>query len=160
MFVYVLSGPEYGTTEAAWKGVLTESERLSDVHMKIKENLCTDVTTQIKTWQKDNYHKTLMQIKERKDMEDLFKKAQKPWAKLLSKVEKAKSEYHAACKTEKTASNQERNATGDSSLSQDQVSDYCNQILNSVMIGSLYKKKYLYNQLHLGVKKNFIDFCN
>ncbi|XP_061395810.1 protein kinase C and casein kinase substrate in neurons protein 1 [Musca vetustissima] len=114
-------GPEYGTTEAAWKGVLTESERISDVHMKIKENLCSDVSSQIKAWQKDNYHHTLMQIKERKDMEDLFKKAQKTWAKLLAKVEKAKSEYHAACKTEKSATNQERNATADSSLSPDQV---------------------------------------
>lgn len=50
-------GPEYGTTEAAWKGMLTESDRLSDVHLKIKENLCNDVISQIKTWQKDNYHK-------------------------------------------------------------------------------------------------------
>lgn len=54
-------------------------------------------------------------------MEDSFKKAQKPWAKLLAKVDKAKADYHNACKTEKSAANQERNATGDSSLSQDQV---------------------------------------
>lgn len=101
--------------------MLTESERLSDVHLKIKDNLCNDVTQQIKTWQKDNYHKTMMHIKERKEMEDSFKKAQKPWAKLLAKVEKSKSDYHAACKTEKTATNQERNATADSSLSPDQV---------------------------------------
>lgn len=64
----------------------------------------------------------MMHIKERKEMEDSFKKAQKPWAKLLAKVEKAKGDYHAACKTEKTAINQERNATADSSLSPDQVS--------------------------------------
>ena len=89
--------------------------------MKIKENLCSDVSSQIKSWQKDNYHHTLMQIKERKDMEDLFKKAQKSWAKLLAKVEKAKAEYHAACKTEKSATNQERNAANDPSFSQDQV---------------------------------------
>ncbi|XP_020799418.1 protein kinase C and casein kinase substrate in neurons protein 1 isoform X2 [Drosophila serrata] len=114
-------GPEYGTTEAAWKGVLTESERISDVHMKIKDNLCNDINNQIKTWQKENYHHTLMQIKERKDLEDLFKKAQKPWAKLLSKVEKAKADYHSACKTERSATNQERNANADSSLSPDQV---------------------------------------
>lgn len=62
-----------------------------------------------------------MQIKERKEMDDQFKKAQKPWAKLLSKVEKAKTDYHAACKTEKSAQNQERNATADSSLSPDQL---------------------------------------
>ncbi|XP_055681620.1 protein kinase C and casein kinase substrate in neurons protein 1 isoform X2 [Lutzomyia longipalpis] len=114
-------GPEYGTIEAAWKGILTEADRLSDVHLKIKENLLGDVSNQIKTWQKDNYHKTMMQIKERKEMEELFKKAQKPWAKHLAKVEKAKSDYHSACKTEKTATNQERNASADSSLSPDQV---------------------------------------
>lgn len=54
-------------------------------------------------------------------MEDSFKKAQKPWAKLLAKVNKTKVDYHTACKTEKSASNQERNASADSSLSPDQV---------------------------------------
>lgn len=64
----------------------------------------------------------MMQIKERKEMEDMFKKAQKPWAKHLAKVEKTKADYHASCKTEKSATNQERNANADSSLSPDQVS--------------------------------------
>ena len=63
-----------------------------------------------------------MQIKEKKEMDDQFKKVQKPWAKYLQKVNKAKSDYHNACKAEKTAINQERNATGDSALSPDQVS--------------------------------------
>lgn len=63
----------------------------------------------------------MMNIKEKKDMDDAFKKAQKPWAKLLQKVEKTKNDYHTACKTEKSAANQERNAAGDSSLSADQV---------------------------------------
>lgn len=53
----VSPGPEYGTMEAAWKGILTESERVSDVHLKVKENLCIGEIQQIKTWQKDNYHK-------------------------------------------------------------------------------------------------------
>lgn len=50
-------GPEYGTTEAAWKGVLVESDRLCDVHLRVKENLCNDIVQQVKTWQKDTYHK-------------------------------------------------------------------------------------------------------
>ncbi|XP_032685419.1 protein kinase C and casein kinase substrate in neurons protein 1 isoform X4 [Odontomachus brunneus] len=114
-------GPEYGTTEAAWKGVLVESDRLCDLHLRVKENLCNDIIQQVKTWQKDTYHKSMMTLKERKEMEDAFKKAQKPWAKLLQKVEKAKSEYHNSCKTERTAANMERNASADSSLSPDQM---------------------------------------
>ncbi|XP_016907558.2 protein kinase C and casein kinase substrate in neurons protein 2 isoform X4 [Apis cerana] len=114
-------GPEYGTTEAAWKGVLVESERLCDLHLRVKENLCNDIIQQVKTWQKETYHKSMMTLKERKEMEDAFKKAQKPWVKLLQKVEKAKSEYHNSCKTERTAANMERNASADSSLSPDQM---------------------------------------
>ncbi|XP_012536363.1 protein kinase C and casein kinase substrate in neurons protein 1 isoform X3 [Monomorium pharaonis] len=114
-------GPEYGTTEAAWKGVLVESDRLCDLHLRVKENLCNDIVQQVKTWQKDAYHKSMMTLKERKEMEDAFKKAQKPWAKLLQKVEKAKSEFHNSCKTERTAANMERNASADSSLSPDQM---------------------------------------
>ncbi|XP_018568766.1 protein kinase C and casein kinase substrate in neurons protein 1 isoform X3 [Anoplophora glabripennis] len=114
-------GPEYGTTEAAWKGVLVEADRRCDLHSKIRDNLANDVLNKIKQWQKDTYHKSMMHIKEKKDMDDAFKKAQKPWAKLLQKVEKAKTDYHTACKTEKSAANQERNAAGDSSFSADQV---------------------------------------
>lgn len=114
-------GPEYGTTEAAWKGVLVEAERLCDLHTRVKDKLNNGVTTDIKLWQKDSYHKSMMQLKEKKEMDDAFKKAQKPWAKLLAKVNKAKTDYHTACKNEKSAVTQERNANSDSSVSQDQL---------------------------------------
>lgn len=55
-------GPEYGTTEAAWKGVLVESERLCDLHLRVKENLCNDIIQQVKTWQKETYHKVSAQF--------------------------------------------------------------------------------------------------
>ncbi|XP_054709894.1 protein kinase C and casein kinase substrate in neurons protein 1-like isoform X2 [Uloborus diversus] len=114
-------GPEYGTTEAAWKAGLVEADRQCDMHLRVKERLYNDVISQIKQWQKENYHKSMMTLKERKEMDDAFKKAQKPWAKLLQKVNKCKSEYHAACKNERSAINQERNASSDTSLSPDQV---------------------------------------
>jgi len=63
----------------------------------------------------------MMQIKEKKDMEEQFKKAQKPWSKYFERVNKCKLDYHTACKSERTAINQERNANADSTLSQDQV---------------------------------------
>jgi len=114
-------GPEYGTAEAAWKAILVESDRRCDLHLRVKEDLHLKVINQLKQWQKDNYHKSMMSLKEKKDMEDQFKKVQKPWAKLLNKVNKTKVDYHNACKSEKTAINQERNASGDSAMSPDQL---------------------------------------
>lgn len=135
-------GPEYGTTEAAWKGVLVESERLCDLHLRVKENLCNNIIQQVKTWQKETYHKSMMTLKERKEMEDTFKKAQKPWAKLLQKVEKAKSEYHNSCKTERTAANMERNASADSSLSPDQVKKMQDRVQKTKEEVQKAKEKY------------------
>jgi hypothetical protein len=56
MYSFLL-GPEYGTMEAAWKGILTESERVSEMHTKIKDQLCNEVMQEIRVWQKDNFHK-------------------------------------------------------------------------------------------------------
>lgn len=58
----MFEGPEYGTTEAAWKSILTESERVSDLHLNMKEQLCNDVMQQIRVWQKDNYHKVRLKL--------------------------------------------------------------------------------------------------
>ncbi|XP_057336255.1 protein kinase C and casein kinase substrate in neurons protein 2 isoform X2 [Microplitis mediator] len=135
-------GPEYGTTEAAWKSSLVESDRLCDLHLRVKENLSNDIVQQIKTWQKDTYHKSMMTLKERKEMEDAFKKAQKPWSKLLQKVEKAKLDYHNSCKTERTAANQERNASADSSLSPDQVKKMQDRVQRTKEEVQKAKEKY------------------
>ena len=139
-------GPEYGTTESAWKGVTGEAQKLCNLHQKIKEDLMQKVVPDIKQWQKDNFHRTMIQLKNKKEFEEAFKKvcpfrscrnsfliffpnlkAQKPWAKLLSKVNKTKIDYHNACKNERSVTNQERNASGDTSLSPDQVYN-CNYV--------------------------------
>ncbi|XP_050307919.1 protein kinase C and casein kinase substrate in neurons protein 1 isoform X2 [Anthonomus grandis grandis] len=135
-------GPEYGTTEAAWKGVLVEADRRCDLHSKIRDALVNDVMQKVKQWQKDTYHKSIMQIKEKKDMDDSFKKAQKPWVKLLQKVEKARTDYHTACKTEKSAANQERNAAGDTSFSADQVKKMQDRVQKSKEEVQKCKEKY------------------
>jgi hypothetical protein len=55
--VLPLSGPEYGTMEAACKGILTEADRVSEMHTKIKDQLCNEAMQEIRVWQKDNFHK-------------------------------------------------------------------------------------------------------
>jgi len=114
-------GPEYGTTQAAWRGVLEEADKLSDMHNEVGDKLVNNVTASIKLWQKENYHKTLMHLKEPKEMEDQFRKVQRPWEKKFNKVQAAKKEYHNACKNEKSTANQENNARADTAMSTDQL---------------------------------------
>ncbi|XP_035218482.1 protein kinase C and casein kinase substrate in neurons protein 2-like isoform X1 [Stegodyphus dumicola] len=135
-------GPEYGTTEAAWKAVLIEAERRCDMHLRIKDQLLNDVVTQIKQWQKDNFHKSMIHIKEKKEMDDNFKKAQKPWAKLLARVNKCKADYHQACKNERSAVNQERNASADTSLSPDQVTKLQDRVSKCKLEAQRAKERY------------------
>lgn len=117
----ISKGPEYGTTEAAWKGVLSEADRLNEMHLKIKDKLMDDVVNDIKHWQKEKFHRSMMQIKEKKEIDEEFKRVQKPWAKALERVNKCKQDYHLACKNEKTLVIQERNASSDTSISPDQL---------------------------------------
>ncbi|CAG0923201.1 unnamed protein product [Notodromas monacha] len=54
---------------------------------------------------------SMMQLKEKKEMDDRFRKEQKPWEKLYNKVNKARSDYHNARKNERTALNNQLNAS-------------------------------------------------
>ena len=67
-------GPEYGTTQGAWRGVLTEADHVADLHTEMAERLMLEVHATIKIWQKDNYHKSMMHYKETKEFEDNFRK--------------------------------------------------------------------------------------
>ena len=55
--IVLFTGPEYGTTEAAYKAILVESDRRCDLHVRVKEDLNFKAINQLKQWQKENYHK-------------------------------------------------------------------------------------------------------
>ncbi|XP_033646015.1 protein kinase C and casein kinase substrate in neurons protein 1-like isoform X2 [Asterias rubens] len=115
-------GPEYGTIKSAWKSTLTEADRKSEIHQEIAKNLMQDVHGAVKTWQKENYHKKMMNgFKETTEAMEGFTKAQKPWGKAMKAVNAKKAAYHTACKAEKQAVSQETTANRDTSLSPDQV---------------------------------------
>lgn len=114
-------GPQYGTVERAWMAVMTEAEKVSELHQDVKNNLINEDFEKVKNWQKDSYHKQMMGgFKETKEAEEGFKKAQKPWAKKLKELEAAKKTFHMACKEEKLASTREANSKGEASVTADQ----------------------------------------
>lgn len=72
--MYIIEGPEYGTTQAMWRGLLEEANSTAELHTVVAENLMQKVYQGIKSWQKENYHKSMMHYKETKEFDDGFKK--------------------------------------------------------------------------------------
>ena len=83
-------GPEYGTTEAAWKGLFVEADRVCTLHGGIRDQLANDVYTKVKTWQKETFLKQkLGGLKLHKEYDDGFtkvsdKERQYQWHNLLT----------------------------------------------------------------------------
>ncbi|KAF1484498.1 Protein kinase C and casein kinase substrate in neurons protein 1, partial [Pygoscelis antarcticus] len=114
-------GPQYGSLEKAWGAIMTEADRVSELHQDMKNSLLNDDFEKVKNWQKDAYHKQIMGgFKEAKEAEDGFRKAQKPWAKKLKELETAKKAYHLACKEEKLAMTREANSKAEQSNTPEQ----------------------------------------
>ncbi|XP_072915414.1 protein kinase C and casein kinase substrate in neurons protein 2-like isoform X2 [Hemitrygon akajei] len=137
-------GPQYGSLEKAWVSLMTEAEKVSELHLEVKSALMNEDFEKIKNWQKEAYHKQMMAgFKETKETDDGFRKAQKPWAKKLKEVEAAKKAYHAACKEEKLATSREANSRTESNTNAEQLKKLQDKVEKSKQDVQKTKEKYL-----------------
>ncbi|XP_035253159.1 protein kinase C and casein kinase II substrate protein 3 isoform X1 [Anguilla anguilla] len=109
----VENSPLYGSLLQAWQCFLTSADRLSELHSTICKSLVSEDGDRVKTWQKETFHKKMFcGFRESQDLESGFSRAQKPWAKRLKKLEKARGNFHKAARKEQAARDREAHAQG------------------------------------------------
>uniref|UniRef100_A0AAQ5ZTI2 Uncharacterized protein n=1 Tax=Amphiprion ocellaris TaxID=80972 RepID=A0AAQ5ZTI2_AMPOC len=107
------SSPLYGSLLKAWQCFLSSADRLASLHASICRSLVSEDGDRVRTWQKDTFHKKLFGgFKESQDIDTGFARAQKPWAKRLKKLDKARRAYHKVSRKEQAAREREAHAQG------------------------------------------------
>ena len=94
----VTKGPEYGSLEAGWTASFRGASRIAEVHSEMCRKIHEDIVDSIQVWKNENFHKSLMGLKESKKAEEYFARAQKPWEKRLAKSNRSRKNYHQAGK--------------------------------------------------------------
>uniref|UniRef100_A0A0N4ZTG9 SH3 domain-containing protein n=1 Tax=Parastrongyloides trichosuri TaxID=131310 RepID=A0A0N4ZTG9_PARTI len=119
---YVEKDIAEGTIKNGFNYILEESKELSRVHSDMKDRFGDEIVKTIALFKKENHHtSTFRGIKEIREMDEGFEKAQRNWKKLYEKVETSRKNYHNACKQEKSANQVLQTQQNDTSLSSDYV---------------------------------------
>jgi len=125
---------EFGKNKKTWLECVRGSQEIGKTHEAMAERIQKTVVDPMVSYKKDHYGKSIVHVKKIKEFERDFEQAQKPWLKLLDKINKMKKEYQDAHRSLKKAETAEKIIESDQGAEVDQK----NKVKMSV---STYKKE-------------------
>eukprot|EP01137_Pigoraptor_chileana_P029954 Opistho-2@15902 len=132
---YLEKSPEFGTLKDAWRAMLTEAESIAEIHFAVSQRVVSEVEANINNWKSEKFHKSILHFKEVRKAEEGFEKAQKAWAKLKGKMDKARKSYHAAARAVEQQAKKVSEAEKNPEIGHDEVkkiSDKLNKMKNEM----------------------------
>ena len=92
----IIQSKESGTNRTAWINSIRAVEKLAERNEDIMTNIQKNVLDKMAAHKNSKYEKTFIHVKKIKEFEKEFKKIQKPWLELSSKLDEAKQSYEHA----------------------------------------------------------------
>ncbi|CAF0750559.1 unnamed protein product [Adineta ricciae] len=111
---------EFGVNKKVWVESIRASKEIGNTHTDIAQRLQDTVVEKMVTYKKDNYGKSILHVKKIKEFERDFEQAQKPWLKLLDKINRAKKDYQDAQRQFKKAETAEKIIESDRGAEEEQ----------------------------------------
>jgi hypothetical protein len=90
----IADSKEFGTNKKTWLATVRAGEQAAQTHADIVERIQHDVIDQMVAFKQHNYERSIIHVKKIKEFEKEFESLQKPWLKLLSKINDAKEAYN------------------------------------------------------------------
>ena len=111
---------EFGTNKKTWIETIRASAEISKAHKDISDRLQNDVINKMVDFKKDHYGRSVVHVKKIKEFDRDFEQVQKPWLKLLEKIDRARKEYEDAQQLLKRAETAEKIIESDHGAETDQ----------------------------------------
>lgn len=132
----------YASMKTAALGSIKEAKDRSLIHVDCSMKIHNQTVENIRRNKESSYHKAFVGLKECKEYEEAFAKAQKPWATAFTKVQRTKKNFHSACKQVEIATQNHNTASKDSEVPIDKIKKLEDSVVKSEKNMASMKKKY------------------
>ena len=119
---------EFGHNKKAWICSVRAVEKITEANDKIAENIKTNVIEPMTSFKNENYGKSFIHVRQIKEFEKEFRKAQRTWLDCVEKINEAKQLYHEAAKKLCSAKNAEEAKKSDVSSSDEEKKKIHNSV--------------------------------